>query len=126
MRGILSLNTRGRRGHDAEAEGESSGGCSQDVTGGICSKSPCYTGVLPSCSDKGQDTEMFVLLFLYSLPKPLSWLLLSTCQPWLSAALAALLPLPSSAGNRALFIYQVTVGRGISGQPELPRAVSSG
>lgn len=87
---------------------------------------PMFHGVLPSCSDKGQGTEMFALLLLYSLPKPLSWPLLSTCQPWLSAALAALLPLLSSAGNRVLFIYQVTVGRGISGQPELPRAVSSG
>lgn len=86
----------------------------------------CSMGVLPSCSDKRQDTEIFALLLLYSLPKPLSWPLLSTCQPWLSAALAALLPLLSSAGSGVLFIYQVIVGREISGQPELPRAASSG
>jgi len=33
----------------------------------------------------------------------------------LSAAPSALFPLPSSAGNRIIFIYQVTAGRGVSG-----------
>lgn len=103
-------------------KGRAVGAAPKMCKGKSAQKAPVTRG----CSDKGQDMEMFVLLLLYSLPKPLSWPLLSTCQPSLSAALAALLPLPSSAGNRVLFIYQVTVGRGISGQPELPRAASSG
>lgn len=48
---------------------------------GICPNTPHYTEMLPSCSDKGLDTEMFALPLFYSLAKPLCHPLHSTCKP---------------------------------------------
>lgn len=60
----------------------------------------------------GQTVLLAPAFYLPALAKPR--------EGWLSAAPAALLPLPRSAGNRILLIYQGTVRRGIRGSLSFP------
>ena len=127
---IAPTHERGR-GRDIEArcaEGESSRGCTGDVQGGDLVKYPMLhrgsghiTKLQWTAGRRAGHGNVCTAAPLFpgqtALPAPAFYprALAKPREGWLSAVLAALLPLPSSAGNRILFIYQVTVERGISG-----------